>query len=82
MKAELLGNAGALGNYPKTLVPERSNLGNIDATNALCPRRGLQSGAEVDVTGSGVGGFSLEDGGPTESAWSSTGSRPDGRRSR
>ena len=48
---------------PEDAVLSASNLGNIDATNALVRVEGFESGAEVDVSGSGVGGFSMEDGG-------------------
>jgi sugar lactone lactonase YvrE len=60
IRTEILGNAGALGNYPKTLILSVSNVGNIDATNALVRVDGFQSGAEVDVTG--AGGLSTDSG--------------------
>ena len=45
VSAQLLGRAGALGNYPVTLLLRATNHGNVDVTNAI---------ARVDGVGTGV----------------------------
>ncbi len=60
--AEVLGRAGALGNYPVNLLLRIANRGNVDAVNPTVIVRGFHTGADVDVIGAGVATAQLDDG--------------------
>lgn len=60
--AEVLGRQGVLGNYPATVLLQVTNVGNVDATNAIVRLDGFHTGADLDLLTGGASIAQHDDG--------------------